>query len=585
VDTETPSSAVVELLGEIASALAPALTAATVAGVVFERVLPAIGSKTGALWRISRDGQNLEMVGVEGLVGAFVDPFRTIRADSKLPTAEAVRLRTPIYVHDSAERNTRWPALATSPDGVEALAVLPLMADDRALGCLTLGFPIAHTFGASERRLLRAIAAQCALALDRSLLHESVQLTADRAHVAAEISAVLAEAEEADELPQRVADACVPAFGDWCAVYVADGSMLRRAGVAVKGRPDLTPLLANRFPIPLGADSLIANSYRVGRTQHFPHVTAEHVDVSVPDDEFRDLLRELTVAAGIAIPIWNQDERVGVMTFAMKDDTRSFDIEMISVLEQIADRTGVALSRVETYGRQRLIAEALQRVVLPRTVPSVARHRIAVRYATAGDGDVGGDWWDALVLPDGRVGLSVGDVAGHGLPAAATMSTLRLSMRAYQVDGKTAGAALAACSDLLRYVEPDSMATAIAAAYNPEDRVLSWSNAGHPPPLLAAEGSATFLTRPPAPPLGLATATYAVHAAVLPEHFRLFLYTDGLVEGRSRTLDEGLVRLARVVLTLREDDDLEAQCEQLIALMETTTRDDDVTVVAIDVAP
>jgi GAF domain-containing protein len=582
VKVDRPAAADVELLAAVAVALAPALTANEVAAAVFDRVLPAIGSGISGLWRTSADGAALEMVGASGVDSTFIDPYVRVPLDAHEPVAMAARDREAIFVHSIAERDKRWPELRKSPPGVEAIAVLPLLANERLLGCLSLGFPAAREWTDDERTLLTTVAAQCALAIDRSRLHEQVRRTAERARILTEITAVLTESAEPDELPQRLVDACVPELADWCSLHMAEGSLLRRVGLAVRDRPDLTVHLVDRFPMPVSADSPVAAAFRTGRVRQYPKIKAEMIEAATPDAEFRALLEELTVDNAIAIPVFDHDQCLGVLTFAFRDATRSYDADLVGSLEQLATRTGNALSRVARFGRQRAIVAALQRVVLPSSLPDIAGHAVAARYVTAGDGDVGGDWWDVLVQPDARVALSVGDVAGHGLGVASTMGQLRVALRTFLIDGRNAGAALDSLSNLLRYTEPDAMATVVVAAYNPTDRVVSWANAGHPPMLLTAPGEEPrYLVRPSAPPLGLGRVNYAMHAASLPPGFRLYLFTDGLVEGRRSTLDEGMARLAATVARLDRRRDLSEHCEELIAAMAMPKREDDVTVVAL----
>ncbi|MFN8077792.1 MAG: SpoIIE family protein phosphatase [Kineosporiaceae bacterium] len=207
---------------------------------------------------------------------------------------------------------------------------------------------------------------------------------------------------------------------------------------------------------------------------------------------------------------------------------------------------GQALERAQLFEQQQTVTDALQRAVLPDRLPDVAGWELAARYVPATSGlEVGGDWYDAFVLPDGRLGLAVGDASGHGLPAARLMSTLRNALRAYAVLGNGPADVVGRLGTMLEVLDPQAMATVVYFEVDTETGETSWASAGHPPPLWCrTEGPDLTLADDPDPPLGCRIEPGPQQfLATLDPGEALLLYTDGLVERRDESLDVGLDRL------------------------------------------
>ena len=241
------------------------------------------------------------------------------------------------------------------------------------------------------------------------------------------------------------------------------------------------------------------------------------------------------------------------------------------------------------------IVERLQQALLPRTLPEAAGFQIAACYNPVDErADLGGDWYDAFRLPDGRIGLSIGDVTGHGLDAAALMAQCRLALRAYAYDGSASTPAadpsqvLSRLDQLLAESPTNELATAIYAIYDPTSGQLRWARAGHPLPLVCGpvtRGSPRRVREVEptgGPPLGtrLIDDYPSCEMALDPDAFVL-LYTDGLVERRGHLIDDGVDEVkARL-----EADDWDALGPLCDALTESVrpglTREDDVCILAL----
>ena len=207
----------------------------------------------------------------------------------------------------------------------------------------------------------------------------------------------------------------------------------------------------------------------------------------------------------------------------------------------------------------RLALEAMQLACLPAELPRAAGWEFGARYRPAHEQDrLGGDWYDAFELPGGRIGLVVGDVTGHGLSAAAVMSQLRNALRAFASGGESPGAVLDAVARFQVQSRIESFATCLYAVVEPADGSFTWARAGHPPPLIVSGGAPGD---PPwrapegggGPPLGFPAAAYAEQHGAIPPGGVLVLYTDGLVEERSVTIDVGIAVLGDLVVQRAAD--------------------------------
>ncbi|MGI4894343.1 MAG: SpoIIE family protein phosphatase [Janthinobacterium lividum] len=211
----------------------------------------------------------------------------------------------------------------------------------------------------------------------------------------------------------------------------------------------------------------------------------------------------------------------------------------------IADRLRSQLTSI-VLGRSRdqiAIAESLQRAVVLDEAPHFDGLNVLARYRPAQGGQLGGDWWDALELPDGSVAVVVGDVAGHGVHAAAAMAQLRTALRAYLLEGHSPGSCLDRLDSLVSALFTDHMATAVIVVLDRASGRAQMASAGHPPPLLVVDGVAQVLDIPPRPMLGVGSGRAENVVLDLPAGGLLVLYSDGLVERRGVALDDTIAQL------------------------------------------
>ena len=266
---------------------------------------------------------------------------------------------------------------------------------------------------------------------------------------------------------------------------------------------------------------------------------------------------------------------------------RRLDPDERALVEALAGQAAQALDRASHFASEQAIAETLQRSVLPVSLPRVDGVELAARYLPgSAQLDVGGDWFDALRLPDGRLGLVVGDVVGKGVQAAASMAQLRNAIRAFSVERLKPSSVLARLNRLAEDALDTSFATIAYIVLDPETSVCRLSCAGHPPPVVAyPDGRVELLESARGLPLGTGIdAKYRQETIELPVGTVLVLYTDGLVERRGTSIDDGLAALRAAVASAPKNPDqlLDHVLERVVGSGE---RGDDIALLAARLLP
>jgi len=310
-------------------------------------------------------------------------------------------------------------------------------------------------------------------------------------------------------------------------------------------------------------------------------------------ERYPDLLAD-TLAASLSatasLPLFTADRvAFGAVGFGWRLP-QAFDVAQERRLDLIAHMAAVALERALLHERERdrpsaraqAEASLLQEAFLPRVLPRTASLELAAAYLPARDAAMGGDWYDAFPV-DGGVCLVIGDVAGHGLKAAAVMAQLRNAARAFADEDPSPERVLTRLNRLLCRLEPEETATAIVAVWNPAAGTILRSNAGHPPVLRCRRGETGFLFRAGGGGAVLGADpdwVYEAESKVLRPGTTLLFYTDGLVETRGRTLDDGMDDLRALVEGL-SDLSPQAVCDSVLSWrLGAARREDDMCLLA-----
>jgi PAS domain S-box-containing protein len=297
------------------------------------------------------------------------------------------------------------------------------------------------------------------------------------------------------------------------------------------------------------------------------------------------LLKDSGIVSLAAAPLAVEGRLHGVLQIG-HTSRRHFSSQDSGLVQLIADRAALAIQHARLYEREHGIVETLQRALLPSRLPQLPGMQVAARYLPGGMGsDVGGDWYDVFPLEDGRIGVAIGDVAGHGLRAAALMGQLRNSLRAYALEGHPPAAVVDLLNRLVRDLEQGWMATLLYLVMSPDESEVRFANAGHMPAMVMEMGDARFIDVQHGPPLGVGQDNeYEEVVQTVEPGSTMIVYTDGLVEQPGVSPDVSLARLARNALAGPDEPD--ALCDYLVReqLGEGQPRDD-VAFVAIHTVP
>lgn len=404
---------------------------------------------------------------------------------------------------------------------------------------------------AGMRAMARAVAEREDALTDALDNERAARETTERANARlaflTEASTLLGSSLDYETTLRNVARLAVPHFADWCAVDLVDldGNVERLAVTHVDpAKVELAYDIQRRYP-PDPDTGPIYDVLHTGQPVVVSDISEEMLRAASRDDEHFRLLRALGLTSAILAPLIAHEQTLGVLSFVWATESRRRHMqEDVTLALDLARRAAVAIENARLYERERSIAETLQRSLLRKSLPQFPGMTIASRYIPAKqETEVGGDWYDALALPDGRVGLVMGDVAGRGVQAAAVMGQLQNAVRAYAMEGHRPGIILERVARLLDLRE---MATLVCLVFDPGRWTVEYASAGHLPPLVVSPKGEVTLLEGGSPPLGGSgdVAFHEERAAVAPGS-TILLYTDGLIEVRGESLDEGLQRLTR----------------------------------------
>ena len=339
-----------------------------------------------------------------------------------------------------------------------------------------------------------------------------------------------------------IAELVVPSFADQCVVDLLEDTGALRRAVTVR----LDRERSRRVSVPGPSDRRVvyppdhpcAVALRTGAPvlaefdQRRPPVEPQ------PARAAHSLLADAAMV--IAVPLLGPRGIKGVLAVGADGLNRKFSTADVELVEEVAARAGFALENAALYESMRSLALALQHSLLPAHLPTIDGVEVQVGYNAGDESDVGGDLYDVMELSAGRVGIVIGDVQGRGAHAAAVMGQLRAALRAYAVLDEEPAQVLRHLDDLVQGLNEALLVTCVYAVFDPFTRECVLANAGHPPPLLAGAHGCHPMEVPPDVPLGVGGITFNDHTFTVAPGDTIFLYTDGVVEQRGRSVDEGV---------------------------------------------
>ncbi|HEY6798420.1 MAG TPA: GAF domain-containing SpoIIE family protein phosphatase [Kineosporiaceae bacterium] len=402
------------------------------------------------------------------------------------------------------------------------------------------------------------------------------ELASHRAELLGRVTAEVNAAADAAAAVQALTDTLVPELADVAAVFVLPDVREARA-LTLTGPPQsisIAASLATLGPFPWSTQPRdrtdeLTQSFVAGTPVIFPDNDVE-LTAMVQDDATRAWLSAARARNTAAIPLTSAGTLIGALLLIACGDRQPYTEKILPLLTDIAARAGVAVGHIRQRHRQAELSHRLQQALLPAAPPPVPGLRIAARYlAGVDDVEVGGDWWDVVRLAGGRLGVGVGDVEGRGIDAAVVMGQIRSAMRTGTLAGLPPGQVLhlldRQVTDLVAAEAGPQFATALHAVVHVTTGRMVISNAGHLPPLLRRpDGVCLPVPLPAGTPLGVGADEFPERVVELPVGGHLLMFTDGLVEDRARSLDDGLATLA-AHLSDHASDDVDASLDKILA--------------------
>jgi GAF domain-containing protein len=492
----------------------------------------------------------------------------------------------PLVVIDARTDERVRGNLAIEDLQVVGYAGMPLTdADGQVLGSLCAIDHSPRNWTGAELSLLADLAAACSdsLRLRIAAYHakrdqERAQAAYHRSRVLLEAATALADADSVDTIVDTVRGLVT---GMLDPAYVGVSLLAAGKSIALASVRLLPPQVADRWAhYPTGAATPSAMAARSGRPVLLPDLAA--VAAVAPDA--LATFQEMGWQSAASVPLRGLAGPLGSLTFVWKEPHTLDDPEQ-AVLAALAGYVVQAMTRIEVLDDRRTAAATMQKALL---VP-LPRHgdlRMAARYVPAHHEDhVGGDWYDAISLDEGRLALVIGDVAGHSITAAAAMSQYRSMLRTLLIDRhEPPSALLRRLEHTSQVLQNQAMTTVLLAYLDPAPdggHQLTWANAGHPAPTLLLPGGQVSSLGFYDPLIGaLRRVSRRNQTHYLPPGAVLLLHTDGLVETRTNTVDEGLAGIHEV-LTANRDADPELLADLLLDHVSTTAREDDIALLLI----
>lgn len=476
--------------------------------------------------------------------------------------------RAPLFVEETTEN----PLTADNPSvqlmGVRAWAGYPLVGPTGdVLGSFCVVDTVPRAWTADQRQSLRRLAQAAASQVALLSLVGAEREARSRLQLLAGASELLLTEREPGQVLQRLTGLLVPGLATWCTAWERTGELLRPVAYTGPDTADPWP------PVRVDGGSLAATTYRDRRVHSTPDLAAWLSSAAV-DEAITSTSRERGIGPAIGVPLLAGSRCLGTLVLVRRPGDAAFDeVETGTVLE-MAGRAAAALLLMQDLEREREIAEVLQRSLLPQ-LPDLHDVEFSVRYRPAFSSEVGGDWYDVIDLGAGRVAVTVGDVMGRGVRAAAVMGQLRTALRTMVRLDLPPAEVLDRLDELAAEMTGSPIVTCVLAVLDTASGDLEWASAGHPPPLVrTAEGSRWLRSGEQDPPLGVDTAPYAAHRTTLSRGDVVCLCTDGLVEDRTRDLDDGLRLLADSLCDLSSTSCLEQQADQLLRRVDPGLDDD-----------
>jgi len=474
--------------------------------------------------------------------------------------------------------------------GLVSLITVVIAARGRRYGVLTFCRTGASpNYGDRDLATAEDLARRIGAALENARLYQEARAAADVQRRIAEREAFyarfgesLSETLDLGETLDAATGLLVPQFADWAIVNLIDEDGLLFLAASHHRDPELEARTRQLLQIRYLASDAFRGSPAVVRTKKpLIYERVPEGGLGAVTGSYREIVGSLGVLSVAIVPIaLGGTVRGTLVAIYDKTSARGYEAGDLPLLEEVARRLAPAIGNAEAYERERRVARTFQAAALTTELPRLPGTSFDALYeAGSSEALIGGDWYDAFRVVDGRVVLSIGDVAGSGLDAAATMAAIRQSLRGAAAINPEPSVMLDAADRVLRSQAPDRFVTAWVGIFDPVWSTLACAGAGHPPPLSRTAGDGVVQLPAGGLPLGLRERGADVTRHLdLHEDETLLLYTDGLIEA-----DRDVIAGERAVADALRDADVEAAPAQAIhqAVLRGAGASDDVALLVV----
>ncbi len=499
-----------------------------------------------------------------------------IPLDDEGPIASTVRDRCATYSPaGDGERSSFLPDDSTLLH--TSSAVLPLLIRHECIGVVVVAHRQVHEFEQEERDFLSAMADQAAQAIERARLYTAQVALAETNAFFAQSARAIAEGVNYADTLARLASLALHVMGDICLIDVVgeDGNPTRMvAQHRDQARQHLADRLAHDFPPDPAGTHPAVDVIHAGKTRWSAEMSDSFLRKTTRDDAHYALVKELDFQSYIAVPLMGESGVLGALTLV--SSARPFGPVDVSFAERLAEHVAAVVDNARRYEATLQTSQTLQESLLPQNLTHVPGLDVATRYLPATRGlEVGGDFYDLIVLPSGTAVLMIGDVAGHDREAAALMGHLRSAARALAGHIRGPSELIAVLQQSWEILDFDRMATALFVWLEPGKGDLVVASAGHYPPLvIGPDPVAHYIPVVPNGPLGTSAADdEAVEwRGRLEPGQTLLLFTDGVIDERDAGAEVSMELLAETA----SDGNLSPAtiCDRIVGMLPEDRIDD-----------
>ena len=469
------------------------------------------------------------------------------------------------------------PAWA-SREGMVSFAGYPLLVGDQLVG--VLGLFAGHELSPEVLDLLDAVAGSVALGIRRCAAEAELRVQGEVAEILYRSGAAVAQVHKLENVLQTVTDLATELIAAQFGAFFYNAVDERGEAYTLYTLSGVPREAFDGFPLPRNTE-IFEPTFRGTAIERQADITADLRFGKNPP--FHGMPEgHLPVRSYLAVPVISHGGEVLGGLFFGHEKVGVFDERAERIAVGLGGHASAALDSIRIFELEHRLALNFQRTLLAASPPEFPGVRLVQQYVPASAlAEIGGDWHDIVVLPDGTLALTIGDVVGHDLRAAVTMGRLRNAIQLYALDGYGARETLARAELYLKKAGIDDLATVVHARYDPHRRQLTMATAGHLPPVIHRKGSEVEVPHSGGPMLGTGLPHDAPEWSIsLEPGDVVVLYTDGLVERRKESLDDGVRRLRRAVVTAL-DSASASFCDSIIGEMVGGEPEDDVAILAM----